>query len=202
MCPYCALGEAQLRTALSSFEHAELVEIRFHAFELDPRAQASYDQSIAELVARKYGSEAGAVQRHQRSMERDAAEFGVTFDFGSVRHCNTFDAHRLIALANDQTLGNEMVDRLFAAYFAEGQLLSDHATLVRLASEVGVTNAEATLASDRFSAEVRADEERANELGISGVPAMLIDSKFMIVGAQGPDAMLDVLRRAWARRSA
>ncbi len=200
VCPYCALGEAQLKLALGEFEHADVVQVAFHAYELDPRAKASYDQPISQLVARKYGAEASQVERHQRSMEEEAAKLGVEFDFRSVRHSNTFDAHRLIALARTQRLANAMVDRLFHAYFAEGALVSDHETLLRLANEVGVLDAAATLASDRFSDEVRADEEYASELGITGVPAMVLDGKFMVVGAQGPEAMLEVLNRAWARR--
>jgi len=47
---------------------------------------------------------------------------------------------------------------------------------------------------------VRADEYSAHELGIAGVPAFLVDNKFMVMGAQGVDKIVDVLDRAWARR--
>ena len=201
VCPYCVLGEAQLRVALSRFEHADAALISFHAFKLDPRAKASYDQPISELVARKYGSDVGAVWTHQRRMQQEAAAIGVTFDFEKIRHSGTFDAHRVAALATQQGLGAEMMDRLFGAYFAEGELVSDHDTLIRLASEVGVTSAAQLLSSDCLSDTVRADEERASDLGISGVPAILIDGKFMVMGARGPDVMLETLQRAWKRRS-
>lgn len=201
VCPFCAIGEAQLRIALSNFEHADAAVISFHAFELDASAKDSYDLPIAELVARKYGSDVGAVKAHQRRMQVDAAAIGVEFDFDRVRHSGTFNAHQLIALAHEQALEAPMVDRLFRAYFSEGELLSDHDTLIRLASEVGVTGAASALESQRFSDAVRADEERALDLGVTGVPAILIDQKFMVMGAQGPDVMLETLRRAWARRS-
>jgi predicted DsbA family dithiol-disulfide isomerase len=55
---------------------------------------------------------------------------------------------------------------------------------------------------DAFSDVVRADEAQAQELGITGVPCFLVDSKFMVLGAQGTEQILDVLRRAWARRAA
>jgi len=51
-----------------------------------------------------------------------------------------------------------------------------------------------------FEEEVRADEEMALELGITGVPSLVLDNKFMVVGAQGSEQILNVLRRAWARR--
>ena len=60
------------------------------------------------------------------------------------------------------------------AYHTEGELVSDHATLVRLAVEVGLDAEEVreTLASDRFAAEVREDERTAAALGISAVPVL------------------------------
>jgi predicted DsbA family dithiol-disulfide isomerase len=125
---------------------------------------------------------------------------GMRWSLANARHANSFDAHRLIALANAQDKQLEMVERLFRAYFSEAELISDHATLVRLASDVGVVGADDLLSSDDFGKEVRVDEEQALELGISGVPSMLLDGRFMVVGAQPPETLLDVLRRAWARR--
>jgi len=124
----------------------------------------------------------------------------MTWSMAQARPSNTFDAHRLIALASTQDLGDATTERLFRAYFCEGTLLSDIAALIVLAHEVGVEGTEELFAGDAFSHEVRGDEATAQGLGISGVPTLLLDSKFMVVGAQGSDQMLDVLERAWARR--
>jgi predicted DsbA family dithiol-disulfide isomerase len=113
---------------------------------------------------------------------------------------NSFDAHRLIAQSQGQ--GDQMNERLFRAYFSEGRHVGDHDTLTTLATDVGVIGADDLWRSDEYSLDVRRDEREAQELGISGVPTMLLDGTLMIVGVQGADAMLDVLRRAWARRSA
>jgi predicted DsbA family dithiol-disulfide isomerase len=48
---------------------------------------------------------------------------------------------------------------------------------------------------------VRADESAAYELGITGVPAFLIDQRVMVLGAQGADEIADALRQAWASRT-
>ena len=93
-----------------------------------------------------------------------------------------------------------MSERLFRAYFCEGLLVSDHPMLTSLADEVGIDDVSSLWASERFAGEVRADEAEAMELGITGVPSLLIDEKFMVVGAQGSDHILDVLTRAWSRR--
>jgi predicted DsbA family dithiol-disulfide isomerase len=95
-----------------------------------------------------------------------------------------------------------MSDRLFRAYFSDGLLISDLDQLGSLAKEVGVADADELWNSDAFVADVRADEARAHELGISGVPAILIDQRVMVLGAQGVEEITDALREAWASRVA
>ena len=196
VCPFCYLGERQLARALEQFEHRDDVIIAHHAFELDPRAKLSCDRPLAELVARKYDIPVERAESLHHQLETEAAALGMTWSLSTAQPTNTFDAHRLIALDR----GGSAVERLFSAYFVEGLLVSDHDTLCTLASDVGVSGAAELLASDERSDEVRDDEEAAMELGISGVPSMVLDGKFMVSGAQGVETFLELLRRAWARR--
>jgi predicted DsbA family dithiol-disulfide isomerase len=202
VCPFCCLGSRQLCLALEQFEHRDLVVVRPRAFELDPRPHEESGLSLSELVARKYAMDLGQVHSLHERLEAQAAGLGMTWSLERARPTNTFEAHRLISLARTQGRGEAMSERLFRAYFCEGLFVGDHETLAQLASEVGVSGVELLLASDDFSDDVRDDEESATELGITGVPSMLLDGKFMVVGAQGTQQFLDVLRRAWARREA
>ena len=92
-------------------------------------------------------------------------------------------------------------ERLLVAYFTEGAAIGEPETLVRLAAEVGLDAGACAeiLAGDRYGDEVRADESEAAELGVTGVPFFVIDGRFGVPGAQDPDTILDVLRRAWAK---
>ena len=94
-----------------------------------------------------------------------------------------------------------MVSGLFTAYFTDGQLLSDHEVLVRVATAAGMDPVEArhTLEGDARAGEVRADEKLAYELGITGVPHFVINGRWAIPGAQEVDTMLLALGRAWER---
>jgi predicted DsbA family dithiol-disulfide isomerase len=202
VCPFCYLGTRQLHEALQQFEHREDVVLRHRAFELDPYAKLAYDRPLAELVAAKYQIPVSQVHTMHDRLLSNAQALGMTWSLDTAQPTNTFDAHRVIALATSQGLGDAASDRLFRAYFSEGELISDHTRLSTLASEVGVSDVAALWEGDTFSDEVRADELAAQELGISGVPTFLIDSKFMVSGAQGTEQILDVLQRAWARRAA
>jgi predicted DsbA family dithiol-disulfide isomerase len=202
VCPFCYLGSRQLSLAIETFEHRDDVVVNHHAFELDPHTPRDLATSLAQLVADKYAMPVERAESLHQRLESQAHELGMTWSMTTARPTNTFDAHRLIALATTQGLGDEMSERLFAAYFSEGLLISDHECLSELAGDVGVTDASSLWATDAFSMDVRADESAAQELGVTGVPAILIDNKFMVLGAQGVDKIADVLRRAWERRAA
>jgi predicted DsbA family dithiol-disulfide isomerase len=108
---------------------------------------------------------------------------------------NTFDGHRVLQLAAEHGLQSEVKERLMRAYHTEGELISDRATLARLADEVGVPGAAEMLASDRFAAEVRDDEETAHAIGIHAVPTFVVDRRIAVAGAQPPQVLLELLRR-------
>jgi predicted DsbA family dithiol-disulfide isomerase len=201
ICPYCYLGSRQLTRALELFEHRDEVVLRHHAFELNPKSPIAFERSLDELVAEKYSMPVERARELHRRLESQAADMGMTWSLAQAQPTNTFDAHRLIALAAHQGLDDDMSERLFRGYFCEGLCLSDHEQLTTLAEEVGVLDAPLLWSTDAFARDVRGDEASAQELGITGVPAMLIDNKFMIIGAQGVEHVLDVLCRAWARRA-
>jgi predicted DsbA family dithiol-disulfide isomerase len=105
-------------------------------------------------------------------------------------------------LAAERGLQAQMVERLFAAYFMEGQDLSDDRTLARLAAEVGLGEQDVhdMLATDRYEDAVRRESIEAHRLGLNGVPAFVLDRRLAVPGAQPPDVILRALEQAWQQR--
>ncbi len=202
VCPFCYLGDRQLAEALDRFEHRAQVIVRRRAFELDPTASLHDGQSLDGLVARKYSISVERAHALHGRMEAQAGALGMQWSLATARPTNTFDAHRMIAFGSTMGLGDEVSERLFRAYFCEGVLVSDRSRLSDLAREVGLDGVDELWEGNAYVDLVRADEAAALELGVTGVPTFLLDSRFMVVGAQGPDHILDALQRAWARRAA
>lgn len=203
-CPWCFVGKRRLERALADFPHADDVEVVWRAFELDPSAPPERDPGVshAARLAKKYGM--SVEQAHKRSEQlRDTARTeGLAFDFEHIRSGNMFDAHRLVHLARARGVQDAVKERFLRAYLEQGQLLSDHGTLLRLAVEAGLAENEAAdvLASDQFAQEVRADEAEAHELGISGVPCFVLDGRYAVSGAQPSQLLLSALHQAWSER--
>ncbi|MBU0669109.1 MAG: DsbA family protein, partial [Alphaproteobacteria bacterium] len=86
---------------------------------------------------------------------------------------------------------------LFEAHFNRRRPIGESEVLLDIAEETGFDRPEAlaALASEDIAHKTRAEERAAWDLNISGVPAMVLADKFLIPGAQPPEAYVDMLRR-------
>jgi predicted DsbA family dithiol-disulfide isomerase len=198
-CPWCYIGKRRFEAALAQFEHRDDVRVTWRSFELDPSAPPEREGDRAERLAEKYGMTVERAREMGHQMTEAAAGEGLDFRLDIQRSGATFDGHRVIHLAAEHGLQDQMKERLLHAYFTEGALMSDHETLVRLAAEVGLDADEvrAMLAGDRFAADVREDERTATQFGISAVPTFVVDRALGASGAHPPEAMLQLLNQGW-----
>jgi predicted DsbA family dithiol-disulfide isomerase len=194
-CPWCYVGKRNLEAALA--ETGLEAEVHWRAFELDPAAPRSTEHRMDELLAEKYGMSAEQAAAANAQMTETARRAGLDYHLDTVQLANSFDAHRLTKLAEARGLGAAAAERLFAAYFTEGRLISDAGTLVELGVDLGLAEEEvlALLGSDAFAEEVRSDEATAQEAGFTGVPTFVVDGKFAIPGAQSTETMVRLLSR-------
>jgi predicted DsbA family dithiol-disulfide isomerase len=200
-CPWCYVGKRRLEAALARFSHAAEVEVVWRAFELDPSAprERPTEGSYAERLAKKYGSSVREAEGMITRMTDVAREDGLDFRFDKIRPGNTFDAHRLLHLAGERGIQDAVKERFLLAYMTEGAPIGDPETLARLASEAGLDPDEvrATLGTDAYAREVRAEESDAAELGIHGVPFFVFGGKYAVSGAQPTEVVLGALEKAW-----
>jgi predicted DsbA family dithiol-disulfide isomerase len=201
VCPWCYIGKRRFESALARFEHAGEVEVRWRSFELDPRAPARRPGDMASHLATKYGLSLEQARSRLAGMDELAAADGLPFNLAETKGGNTFTAHRLIHLGEQEGIGDAVKEALLRAYFIELEPVSEPAVLAKVGERAGLGRSEVAelLAGDRFADAVRADEAEAAELGATGVPFFVFDRAFAVPGAQDPEVFLSVLRRAWAR---
>lgn len=197
-CPWCYVGKRRFEAALAGYEHRDEVTVTWRSFELDPGAPAERSVDGATHLAEKYGTSREEALAMHAKMAATAARDGLDFRFDIARGGNTFDAHRLIHLAAAHGAQDAIKERLLRAYLSEGELISDAATLERLALEAGLPADEVqeVLSTDRYGAEVRADERTASQLGINAVPFFVVDRAIGASGAHPPEQLVELLRQA------
>lgn len=197
VCPFCYIGKRRLELALDKFEYTNEVEIVFRSFELDPNAKKVYSENIHELIAKKYSIPLEQAKASNNQLVNQAKELGLNYNFDDLQPTNTFDAHRLVHYAKSENKINELTERLLKAYFVDSLNLSDIKVLSKLALEVGLDEDEALsiLESDKYSSDVRLDEELASNIGVTGVPFFVFNNKYAVSGAQPPELFLEVLEK-------
>jgi len=196
-CPWCAVGLASLQQALKNLDGEVTAEIHFQPFELNPQMPAEGEDSTEHLV-RKYGSSAEQIDANREAIRARGAALGFTFNMDRrSRVYNTFDAHRLLHWAALEGKELALKQALLRAYFTDGEDVSAHDTLVRLAASVGLDGARARdiLARGTYADEVRAQEQYYLSRGIQSVPATIINGRHLISGGQPPEAFEQALRQ-------
>lgn len=191
VCPWCYLGRRRFERVLAESPNRESVEVVLRSFELDPEAPASADRTLEERLRARYGLSVEQAQAAIDRVSRVAAGEGLEYHLERARPTNTLDAHRILQLAQVRHRRREVEERFDRAYFVDGEVLSDHAVLLRLASEAGLDSADVrrVLAGQAFTLQVRADEREAHELGAHGVPYFVFDRARVVEGAQSADVL-------------
>ena len=205
MCPWCLIGHGQLTKALEELDGEIDAQIRWRPFELNPDMPADGEEQEAHLQ-RKYGrsAEEGAAVRGR--MKAIAEQAGVSLSYEGegdpppAMMWNTRDCHKLLTFALEQAgpkVQTALKLALFKAHFNERKSLADRETLLDIAASVGLHReaAKAALDDSELEARVIAEERQAWDLNITGVPAMIVEGKFMIPGAQAPEVYVNALRR-------
>ncbi|ANN79527.1 DsbA family oxidoreductase [Bordetella flabilis] len=198
-CPWCAVGLGGLLTAIDRVKGAADVELRFQPFELNPDMPKGGQNTIERLMA-KYGYTREQVQANRRVISERAAAVGMKVRMAEDnRSFNTFDAHRLLHWAGLQDQGSQtaLKKRLLEVYHYENLDTSDAEVLAKAAADAGLDEAQAraVLASDRYVDEVRQNETLWLDRGITSVPSVILNDKYLVSGGQPPEAFEQALRQ-------
>ena len=196
-CPYCYIGKARLKKAISEVKavpeyRGTEFEVEMKAFQLDPTAGEHATGDTQTRFANKYGismEEAGETIEHISQMGRDE---GLDFKYATTLFTNTMDAHRLTKLAQskDSEISEKVVEALYKAYFTENKELADKELLRKIGVDCGLdeVDVEEVLSSEKFRDEVILDEREASRYGIHAVPFFVI-GKNGVSGAQSVNGM-------------
>ncbi len=203
VCPWCIIGYRQLERAIGRLAGMAEVSVRWHPFQLAPD-MAPVGKPIADYTRERYGA---TPEQGRASRERIVAlgtELGIDFRFDeNSRIYNTFGAHRLLAWAGEQGKQTALKFALFGAYFTDQANVADSDVLIATAASVGLDAEEAAsiLAGDRYADQVEAEQAYWRDQNVTGVPAFIVNGKYMIPGAQDADTFVQVLTRMITREA-
>jgi len=203
VCPWCYIGKRRFDEALSRLReqgHGDDIEVVYRAYQLDPSAPPGGSMPAREAYARKFGGEERADQIIGH-VTRIAAASGIEFRMDRAIRANTMLAHRAlhrVLTTRGSADQAALKEELLRAYFTDGRNVGDIDVVVACAERAGLDAGDLRewLDTDGGVAEVVADIEAAQMRDITGVPAFVIDDRFLIPGAQEVDVFEQLLMRA------
>jgi predicted DsbA family dithiol-disulfide isomerase len=196
VCPWCFIAKRRLARALAQRPDVPF-EVYWRPYRLDPTIpKEGYDRH--SYMNAKFANEIGNM--HQL-LTAEGAKEGILFDFAAIRRSpNTIDAHRLIRWAETSGVQDDVAERLFIAYFENGDDISDIRVLADIADLCGMDGVEVAelLESDADIGLVEREEQLAVEMGVTGVPAMIFGGKLVVPGACDPEVLLAIIDQVLA----
>ncbi len=197
VCPFCYIGKKRLEAAAQ--EAGIELEVHWHSYQLDPEAPMRQEVSNSERLAQKYGRSVAEVEEMQRNIAEMAKAEGIEFNWEGANSGNTFNAHRIIHLAQSKGLGTDAQEAFFYSYMTQGLAIGERETLEDVAARIGLNPVEVDdlLDSDEFSDFVKFDQEVAqDQLKVTGVPFFVFDQRVALAGAQPKEVFLQVFEKA------
>ena len=196
VCPWCFIGKRRIERAMALRPDVKF-DVTWRPYRLDPSIPREGVDRRAYLKA-KFG-DSPRTSAMGDAIRSEGASEGIAFAFDKIaKSPNTLDSHRLIRWAASAGVQNDVVDRLFQAYFLEGQDIGSSAVLSEVADNAGMDGdlVAKLLAGDADLESVEREVGLANEMGITGVPTFIFDSKFMISGAREAELLVRIIDKA------
>ena len=197
VCPWCFIGKRRLARALELRPDISFV-VKCRPYRLDPSVPREGMDRQAYMRL-KFGSDPKKIVEMHQQIIAEGEKDGIAFNFEAIaRRPDTMNSHRLIRWAEAAGVQDDVVERLFIAYFENGEDISDIRVLADIADLCGMDGLEIAelLETDTDIALVEREDQLAREMGVTGVPAMIFGGKLAVSGARDSDVLLSVINRA------
>ena len=192
VCPWCYIGQERLNKALK--QSGLKAEINWKPYQLNPD-MPNEGADKYKFLENKFG---GSGKEMFKRVEDAANAEGLEFNAENIANIpNTVESHRVMHLAKEKGIQNEMAHAFFKAYFADGIDLTMTNGIVETAVNGGLDK-EAVIAyleSEKATNEVLSSEQQYKTAGVSAVPTFIINGKHMIQGAQSPETFINAFQQ-------
>lgn len=105
-------------------------------------------------------------------------------------------------VAEAQGQGAAYHDALFRAYWQRANNIGEVDVLAEIAHAIGLERASFLIAlkDESYEAQVEADVEQAYQYGLTGVPALIFNNRYLVSGAQPYDVLKQVVEKVQVER--
>ena len=174
----------ELDNSIKKHNHLEFKQT-WRPFQLNPSMPPD-GMDRQEYLISKFGSADAAKTIYDNIYEEGLKE-GIDFNFDNIEVTpNSFNSHRLLALAYEKGIQEKVLNELFEAYFLRGEDIGNPNILLSIAVNNLIDENELkNYLSNKDNIEPLANEElQARKMGISSLPTFIVNKQIVINGAQ------------------
>jgi predicted DsbA family dithiol-disulfide isomerase len=193
VCPWCYLGWVKLKAAFA-LRPDVTPQLVWRPYQLDPNLPEQGVDRKAYMAAKFKDPE--RLRSASEALQASAAEDGLVLNFDQIKLSpNTSAAHRLIRWSQAAGVQDQVIEGLFTAYFTEGKDIGDPEVLAQIGAAAGMDRLHILdfLSRGEDIETVRRDHQTALEAGVTGVPFMVFDEQFSVMGAQPANRIVRVI---------
>jgi len=192
ICGWCFIGQTKLNKAVKNFPETKF-EIEHVPFQLNPdmpKEGIERDQ----YLKMKFGGKEFAQPMYDR-MTEEAKKEDLNFNLNNIKKTpNTVLSHLLIKLAKQTNVQNQVKEKIYHSYFAEGLDIGNKEILINIATEFNITESEVNNFFNLDNIEkVNSYISVAKEKEINGVPFFEI-GRDVVSGAQSSTNLENVIK--------
>ena len=195
ICGWCYIGHNRLFKALAEFKDKKF-EVHYAPFLLNPNMPLS-GMKRSDYLEKKFGSVDNAQPMYYRMTEQAALE-DLNLKLDQIKIVpNTVFSHILIDLSKGMREQYLVVESIFKSYFIHGNNIGNKKNLITIGIKYGLQE---EIIKEAFKSENKKDEilkknKHAYEIGISGVPMIMLNNQMVIQGAENIKLIVEKIKR-------
>jgi predicted DsbA family dithiol-disulfide isomerase len=193
ICGWCFIGHQNLNLALKDFPNSK-IKVEHVPFQLNPDMP---QEGIArnKYLEIKFGGKEYAAPMYE-NMNHKAKEAGIDLNLDIIgKTPNTTLSHLLIILSEKFNIQNEMKQKIYEAYFINGQDIGERNILIKIGNDLKIDK---ITIEEFFNLEninkVNSYNSLARNKNINGVPFYEI-GKETVSGAQSTKVLKEIIKR-------
>lgn len=201
ICPFSYLGKKRFERALNEFKHKKDVKVVYHNFCIAPYINESLKMNAHQYLSFHKDISYDEAEEFHNHLTNVFKNENIDVDFEKLIPTTSIKAHQILKLITDKDQVNAYIDYVFKAHFEEGKDISSLEVLVEIGNNIGLNedDVRAVYNTDMYYELVKNDYEITKDLGLNGVPAFVINSKYFLLGGQPLNAFKEMLSNLYEK---
>lgn len=201
-CPFSYRGIRNFNQALELFTNNKDVKVFLNSYNINPDITKSLDVDAFEYLANHNDISYQEAQNKYLKIANRLKEEGLNLNFNNLIPTTGLKAHNILKLIDDDFAKMTFICYVFSAHFEEGKDISSLDVLTEIGKNVDLNHEDikAVYETEMYEAVVNHDFLKAEEYGLTGVPAFVVDDSYYLLGGHSKEAYLEMLETFYRKQ--